>query len=634
MSAADLKIMGLLPIRTRVWPQCLLLQQLYLRLWRDTPNSRAFVLLLVLVMLTEHSLPVTFAVPLPSPPPSSAASCGDNIQLYSKGVPVNDIWLAFYDAKTGSVMDNSSALLMEVGKLPFPITVGTTVNGTANAVIRQGAFGFAVPSVGVLSEADFKARYNGAAGCTEPDFLLPIPAPIPLNTVAATELNYGGLLQSILSTSEPCKPLPLYGFARFSDAGQPIWDPHYAWLANKWVSANDASNPICRDSPTSWGYVELEIYTCPCQPPPPPVPLPSPPPSSAASCGDNIQLYSKGVPVNDIWLAFYDAKTGSVMDNSSALLMEVGKLPFPITVGTTVNGTANAVIRQGAFGFAVPSVGVLSEADFKARYNGAAGCTEPDFLLPIPAPIPLNTVAATELNYGGLLQSILSTSEPCKPLPLYGFARFSDAGQPIWDPHYAWLANKWVSANDASNPICRDSPTSWGYVELEIYTCPCQPPPPASPPPPPSPPRPPSPPPPPSPRPPSPRPPSPSPPSPPPPSPPPPRPPLPPPPPPPPPPRVVLQSPPAAAGTPSPLPSQVPAAPPSSSGSSSPPPPPVTTPSSSAPSASPVPVSSPPSPITAPTAQQTPPSPGPPPPPSASPPKSPSPPLPPSPPPP
>ncbi|EFJ49437.1 hypothetical protein VOLCADRAFT_89855 [Volvox carteri f. nagariensis] len=97
------------------------------------------------------------------------ASCGPTTVLYREGVPVSAIRTPVKSADTGEEV--STGYILQVFDLPSDQAMGFGyhLDGTPNIVVR---WEYSLPSYylsyGILSEADFNAKYNGLPGCTAP----------------------------------------------------------------------------------------------------------------------------------------------------------------------------------------------------------------------------------------------------------------------------------------------------------------------------------------------------------------------------------------------------------------------------------------------------------------------------------
>ncbi|EFJ46333.1 hypothetical protein VOLCADRAFT_105540 [Volvox carteri f. nagariensis] len=346
------------------------------RLCLPTTANVLLVLLPVVLLLSVQKGAASSSSPPPPPPMPPVPNCGPVTVLYRDGVPVSAIRTPVLAAGTGQEI--STAFILQDMDTDF--YAGFYFNGTTNIVIRWEQPEDWMTSFGLLSEAEFNASYNGSAGCVPP-----ITSGGPLGYVRvgsgttvtfpifySTSTDYSSLIQ-------PCGPPTTFYYlvALFNEN-----DGSLAWAATDWVAANNATNPICPDSPTAWGYIKFGISYCPCPAqPPPPSPPPPPPMPPAPSCGV-ILTTSQGVPVSGIRAPFRSSWTGEEISPAFISVQPDPSIPDPIAA----LGLPNLVIEWQPDSTVSVYGNFFFESQFQSMYNGSTGPKSPKAPSPPKAP--------------------------------------------------------------------------------------------------------------------------------------------------------------------------------------------------------------------------------------------------------
>ncbi|EFJ47796.1 hypothetical protein VOLCADRAFT_91772 [Volvox carteri f. nagariensis] len=383
------------------------------RLCLPNTTNILLVVLPVVLLLSVQMEAAGSSSPPPPPPMPPVPPCGPVTVLYHDGVPVSAIRTPILAADTGQEIRPAYVLqVMDTGN-----NAGFYFNGTANIVISWEQQDQYTMSFGLLSEAEFNATYNGNAGCVPP-----ITSVNPMRYYGqvgngtiltfpifyTTRTDYSSLIQLC---GPPTTFYSLVALSRLNDGS-------LAWAATDWVAANNATNPICPDTPTAWGYIKFGIGYCPCPAqPPPPSPPPPPPMPPAPSCGV-VLTTSQGVPVSGIRAPFRSSWTGEELSPAFISVQPDPSIDSPIVA----LGLPSLVFEWqpdstiGLYG------NIFTEDQFQSMYSGSTGCRDISYgpgaiTLPTTAlpTIALTTIALTTIAFPTI--ALPTTALPTITLP-------------------------------------------------------------------------------------------------------------------------------------------------------------------------------------------------------------------------
>ncbi|EFJ48968.1 hypothetical protein VOLCADRAFT_90326, partial [Volvox carteri f. nagariensis] len=331
------------------------------RLCLPTTTNLLLVVLLPVVLLlsVQKGASGTSSPPPPMPP---VPPCGPATVLYQDGVPVSAIRTPVLAVATGQEI--SPAYILQVMDTQYGD--GFHFDGTPDILISwQGSVEYNT-TFGMLSEAEFNASYSGSAGCVPPVttsdplgiWLVRPGITLAIPLFYATRTDYSSLIQL-------CgPPTTFYSFVSVSDVNGNV-----AWASTDWVAANDATNPICPDSPTAWGYIKFGISYCPCPAqPPPPSPPPPPPMPPVSSCGV-ITTKSQGVPVSGIRAPLRSSRTGEEIGPAFIYIQPDPEITAPILA----LGFPKLVIGWQQDSTIMVWGNIFNEVEFQSLYNGSTG---------------------------------------------------------------------------------------------------------------------------------------------------------------------------------------------------------------------------------------------------------------------